>query len=279
MKKILSIIVTLFMALSVFCFESNIMKVDSLNGATLGEYTLLPENWYVDYAGSANSFTARQETKIVAKDGFIFTQLFTGNMDQARINLIPTFNTKFADADMSYGRISNVGEIKSIKIKVWNFGYNNTIYLNFRRSNGELYRCKMGDLDAHKKGPVELVYENSNYIEDPKYKKYDYMPSYPNSASDLYLESVEIHSNLKSPCDGYNFIGIGDIDIIYDQAHLESEVEIDFDEMFNIDSSSSSKEMEKELNKLSDRKAKEDYNRELMDKTEDPPENTEISEK
>lgn len=279
MKKILAILTTLFLVFSAFGFENNVMKVDSLSEATLGEYTLAPEDWYINYAGSANSFTARQETKMVTKDGFMFAQLFTGNMDQARINLVPTFSTKFANADTSCGRIANVGEIKSVKIKCWNFGYNNTIYLNFRRSNGEIYRCKMGDLDAHKKGPVELIYENPNYIEDPKYKKYDDMPLYPNEASDLYLESVEIHSNLKSPCDGYNFIGIGDIDIIYDQARLDTETDMDFDELFKIDSNASYIEMENELNKLSDRKAKEDYNRELMDKTQDPPEKTEVSEK
>ena len=250
MKKILTILATLALTFSLTAFESNILKITSLPGSTFGEYTLNAEDWYVDYAGAAENSVSKQETKLVVKDDYVFAQLYTGYLDKTRINLIPTFNTKFADADMSVGRISNVGEIKSIKLKCWNFGYNNTIYLNFKRSNGETFKCKMGDLDAHKKGPVELVFDNVNYIEDPKYKKVDSKPLYPNSANDLYLDSVEIHSNSVSPCDGYNFIGIGDIDIIYDQARLETDTDIDFDNLFKIDVSETDLEKEKELDKL-----------------------------
>lgn len=248
-----------------FCFaeESKLLEVAKLQSASVDFEDFvafaLPEEWNVSYLGSANTIQSRNCSGVKEHNGKIAVLFHTGNRDNTSVFLVPPYDLSIGAKDSGAGRISNVGAIKSISINVFSYGYNNTIKLHLRRSDGTRIVKTMGTVTR----PFEqtLTAEFNDYIKDVKNRTLKQTPVYPFNSSELFLEAVEIHCNSKSKS-GWNCIDIGDITVVYDKDKLDEEIIEDF---WDLEKSATDSQYVNEKNKFIEQQRLKNLEKSKMD--------------
>lgn len=225
MKKFLVVLATLLITTGLFAEEKELLNISNISGATLEDFNCAPESWMIQYEGGSDTKLARQNSAIKEIDGKIAVKGYTGNSENTSIFLVPPYPLDLNEADNGTGLISNVGELRDIKIDLFGYGYDNNIKLHLIH-NGK--KIVVNLTPGAFKGEKSITYHFPTYIEDVRYRDYTPKASYPYSIPSLYLEKIEIHCNEKTDY-GMDFIRLGNISVIFDKDSLEETmIEDDF---------------------------------------------------
>lgn len=130
-----------------------------------------------------------------------------------------------------FGVVKNVGVIKSIQINVLGRNYSNSLSLLLENESGEEQEIFMGYLNFD--GWKALQWNNPNYQTEVRNRDIKVLPLYPRSAPFLKLKGIVIHRDASQ--DGGDIVSyIKDIKVIYDQAVLDRNSDIDDEAVWGI---------------------------------------------
>src|SRR5574344_1394347 len=98
------------------------------------------------------------------------------------------------NSDNKFGLIENVGTVKSVKVTTLGGNYDATLVLAFETATGDIVKVNMGSLnfDGYKD---DFIWNNPDYIQDPKNRVIKTYPAYPNGVPYLKLVYIEVHKN------------------------------------------------------------------------------------
>ncbi|MDR1072493.1 MAG: flagellar filament outer layer protein FlaA [Treponema sp.] len=130
-----------------------------------------------------------------------------------------------------YGVIKNVGTIKSIAVNVYGLNYPYTLYLILIDGAGKEISVNLGPLNFQ--GWGELRWDNPRYAQDVRDRQLASAPIYPQESSLIKFGEFRIIRTGDQP--GGDFITyFKDVKVIYDQAVLEEERDIDDEAVWQI---------------------------------------------
>jgi len=256
-------ILLLFLSIFIFADESIIMDFSNLNADTEGENTAtlfnyapyLPEG----YTGDNNISLAIENwvvllnpsSQTVENEKLSYTKeapsKVSGNVLGIRIHFpitpsnayadilppfeIPVFNEQGLDFTQQLGIVKNVGELKTVKVKVYGKNFPHTLYSMFEDQKGELISIPMGSLQFL--GWKELVWENASYIDKVENRKLVALPEYPRGSKFLKFIGFRIFRHNFDPGGDVIFYA-KDVTITYDKAELDSEPDFNDEEIWGI---------------------------------------------
>jgi len=130
-----------------------------------------------------------------------------------------------------FGVVKNVGVIKSISVNVYGNNFPNGFSIVLKDQNGDLQQIFISYLDFD--GWRELVWNNPNYITEVRDREIKRYTLYPNAEPNRRIHSLMFYKNASQK--GGDFIAyIKDITITYDKAVLDSERDINEEEIWGI---------------------------------------------
>ena len=130
-----------------------------------------------------------------------------------------------------YGVIKNVGVIKQIGINVYGVNFPHSLSVILQDENNEQVEIFMGYLDFD--GWRTLVWDNPNYIDDVRDRELRIYPLYPNLQPMRKLVGFRVYRD--GATQGGDFITyIKDVTVVYDEARLQLEEDIDHDDLWGI---------------------------------------------
>jgi hypothetical protein len=130
-----------------------------------------------------------------------------------------------------FGVIKNIGTLKSIAVNVYGLNYPYTLYLILVDGNGQEIPINFGSLNFQ--GWAELRWDNPRYAQDVRDRELATDPIYPQSSS--LVKFVEFRIIKDASQKGGDFITyFKDVKVIYDQAVLEEERDIDDESIWQI---------------------------------------------
>lgn len=140
-------------------------------------------------------------------------------------------NAKVGAQFDGFGVLKNVGVIKSIQINVLGRNYSNSLSLLLENESGQEQEIFMGYLNFD--GWKALQWQNPNYQTEVRNRDIKVLPLYPRSAPFIKLKGIVIHRDAAQ--DGGDIVSyIKDIKVIYDQAVLDSNSDIDDEAIWGI---------------------------------------------
>jgi hypothetical protein len=130
-----------------------------------------------------------------------------------------------------FGVLKNVGVIKNIQVNVLGRNYSNRLSLLLENENGEEQEIVMGYLNFD--GWKSLQWNNPNYQTEVRNRDLKVQPLYPRSAPFLKLKGIKIHRDAAE--DGGDVVSyIKDIKVIYDQAVVDRNADVDDEAIWGI---------------------------------------------
>jgi len=238
--------------------------------------SLYIENWDVTLNSSAQTplslahswaqpATVRQEAERNAGDTVLGARIvFPTEPYNAWALIQPPFEIPaYGETDFSggFGVVRNVGVIKQIGLEVFGLNYPHAISVILQDENNEQQEVFMGYLNFD--GFRQLVWDNPNYIDDVRDRELRQYPLYPN------LEPMRKLIGFRIYRDGANVGGdfvtyIHSVTMVYDEAILQFESDIDHDTLWNIMSSREEERREAELRRLGNLQVLRSVERELQ---------------
>lgn len=261
MKKLLLVLLVLSTSIS-FAEEQTLLKVSNLENAKLDltndakelGYTTneqlekvsnitLDKSWDVEFSSSANTF----ENKVQSKASFIkgvsktYGDMIVVNAvlpkHNSTVTVKPIYPMSMNNSNEGLGYITNAADIKTIRAKFSGINRDDKVSIIITDNKGT-HKFPMTKPTQRIDGAVECVWENVNYIDDPRKKEINIKPTYPQTNSEIRFDGFEIHSQIG----GVIAFAFGDIDIIYDKAFLNEEPDIDFEKLFGANAVKTKKE-------------------------------------
>ncbi|MDR0707925.1 MAG: flagellar filament outer layer protein FlaA [Treponema sp.] len=130
-----------------------------------------------------------------------------------------------------FGVIKNVGTIKSVAVNVYGLNYPYTLYLILLDGAGKEIPINLGSLNFQ--GWGELRWDNPRYAQDVRDRQLAFTPIYPQESSLIKFGEFRITKSGEQR--GGDFITyFKDVKVIYDQAVLEEERDIDDEAVWQI---------------------------------------------
>lgn len=130
-----------------------------------------------------------------------------------------------------FGVIKNVGVIKSIQINILGRNYSNSLSLLLENEYGQEQEIFMGYLNFD--GWKALQWNNPNYQTEVRNRDVKVLPLYPRSNPLLKLKGIVIHRDAAQ--DGGDIVSyIKDIKVIYDQAVVDRNSDVDDEAIWGI---------------------------------------------
>lgn len=233
MKRIFGIVVSLSL-LAAVCVaqERELFNASKLSEATFSSGDVQTDNnadnWYLDFEKSGVSKTAYQYSLVKgAGDRGIGIAIeipdryWKGKSVSAILR--PNILASLTENESGNGKITNVGDIKSVTVKGYAIGYELSVRPVMVRSDGS--RANMSRLDVDRvKGNFEVKWDNPGYIEDVNKRDIKVKPVYPNTSSDLFLEGIEIRGMPYYPTatsSGYLMVYLNTVTVVADKAYDE----------------------------------------------------------
>jgi len=140
-------------------------------------------------------------------------------------------NAKVGAQFDGFGVVKNVGVIKSIQVNILGRNYSNSLSLILENESGEEQEILMGYLNFD--GWKSLQWNNPNYQTEVRNRDVKVLPLYPRSAPFIKLKGIKIHRDAAQ--DGGDIVSyIHDIKIIYDQAVLDRNSDVDDEAVWGI---------------------------------------------
>ncbi len=145
------------------------------------------------------------------------------------------------------GVIKNVGVIKQIGLNVYGLNFPYSLSVILQDENNEQEEIIMGYLDFD--GWRTLIWDNPNYIEDVRDRELRSYPLYPNLEAMRKLIGFRVYRD--SATVGGDFVTyLKDVTVVFDEARLELESDIDHDALWQILSVREEDRRRAELNRL-----------------------------
>jgi len=130
-----------------------------------------------------------------------------------------------------FGVLKNVGVIKSIQINILGRNYLNRLSLILEDQNGDEREIVMGYLNFD--GWKSLQWNNPNYQTEVRNRDLQVIPLYPRSAPLIKLKGIKIHRDGSQ--EGGDIVSyIKDIKVIYDQAVVDRNSDVDDEAIWGI---------------------------------------------
>jgi hypothetical protein len=130
-----------------------------------------------------------------------------------------------------FGVVKNTGVIKSVSVTIYGSNYPNGFALVLKDQNNEEHEVFMGYLEFD--GWRTLTWQNPNYIDDVRNREIKKYPLYPRSEPLTKLVGLQVYRDAMQ--EGGDFIlYVKDITITYDKALLETDRDINEEEIWGI---------------------------------------------
>jgi hypothetical protein len=131
----------------------------------------------------------------------------------------------------AFGVVKNVGSIRSIAVNVYGLNFPHTLSVILIDNNGNQKTVTMGTLNYD--GWGELRWDNPSYVTEVRNRELRLYPLYPESTPFVKFGGFQIQRDAAQP--GGDFIAyFKDVKIIYDQAVLETDRDIEDEAIWNI---------------------------------------------
>lgn len=145
---------------------------------------------------------------------------------------------KVSDEELNLGRkfdnigvVKNVGVLKSITVTVRGLNFPHHLSLLLKNADGEVLNVPIGYLNFE--GWKTLTWENPNYITEVRNRTIKKYSLYPKSTPFVKLVGIQITRDASQ--EGGDFVTyVKDINITYDKAVMETEMEIDNENIWHI---------------------------------------------
>jgi hypothetical protein len=129
------------------------------------------------------------------------------------------------------GVIKNVGVIKQIGVNVYGLNFPHSLSVIIQDENNEQVEVLMGYLDFD--GWRTLIWDNPNYIDDVRDRELRTYPLYPNLQPMRKLVGFRVYRD--GATQGGDFVTyLKDVTLVYDEARLQLEEDIDHDFLWRI---------------------------------------------
>ena len=130
-----------------------------------------------------------------------------------------------------YGLVRNVGTIKSISVTTMGMNFPHQLYVLLKDNDGIERRYYMGNLKFD--GWKTLIWNNPDYITEVRTREIRVYPIYPRGLPFVKFNGFEITRDASDV--GGNYIGyFKDVNIIFDKAVLNSDRDIDDEDLWHI---------------------------------------------
>jgi hypothetical protein len=168
----------------------------------------------------------------------------------------------YGDQDFTgFGVVENVGVIKQIGLNVFGLNYPHAISVILQDEANEQHEVFMGYLNFD--GWRQLIWDNPNYIEDVRDRELRQYPLYPNLAPMRKIVGFRIYRDGASV--GGDFVTyIRDVVLVFDEALLIFEQDIDHDALWEILSEREEDRRQAELRRLGNLQVLRSVERELQ---------------
>jgi hypothetical protein len=147
---------------------------------------------------------------------------------------ITTIKSRFEaqeDGVPAYGVIKNVGVLREVKVKVYGLNFPHGLHTNLVDGMGNEKNIFMGYLNFD--GWGELIWRNPSYIQEVRNRDLRIVPLYPFNTPFIKFAGFTIQRDAVR--DGGDFVTyFKDVAIIYDQAVLDTERDINDEAIWNI---------------------------------------------
>ena len=152
-----------------------------------------------------------------------------------------------AKFENGYGVVKNVGVIKQIGVNVYGLNFPHSISVIMQDENNDQAEYFMGYLDFD--GWRTMIWDNPNYIDDVRDRDLRLYPIYPNLQPMRKLVGFRIYRD--GATQGGDFVTyLKDVTIVYDEARLQLEADIDHDALWEILSEREEDRRRAELSRL-----------------------------
>lgn len=138
---------------------------------------------------------------------------------------------KFTRFEQGYGVIKNVGTIKAVQVKAYGLNFPHALSTVIIDSQGKENTMFMGYLNFD--GWSELKWNNPGYVTDVRNRELRLYPLYPKATPFIKFGGFLVQRDAAH--DGGDFIAyFKDVQVIYDQAVLDTDRDIDDEAIWNI---------------------------------------------
>ncbi len=206
------------------------------------------ENWGVKLAPSS----ASPENRILSYTRPVYSRKMESDVLGIRVHfptapfnswakLVPPFEIPFyEDVEgeegegskfINKGVLRNVGTIKSISVRVTGRNYPHGFSVSLKDEQDTVKEMFLGFLDFD--GWKTLTWENPNYITDVKQRDLIRKPLYPETMPSIKFDSFTVYRHA-SQIGGDFVLYIKDVQLVYDLAILETERDINDEEIWGI---------------------------------------------
>jgi hypothetical protein len=148
--------------------------------------------------------------------------------DQAADGTVAAGPTRF---EGGFGVVKNVATIRSIAVNVHGLNFPHTLFVVLLDQDGNRRSVPMGNLQFD--GWQTLTWENPAYIQEVRNRDLRLRPIYPDSTPFVKFAGFEIHRDA-SNAGGDFIVYFQDVSMIYDQAVLDTERDIDNEAIWGI---------------------------------------------
>lgn len=210
MKKLFSIVMVSLL-FSVFAQESNERKL--FDASALAEtkwesqkvsVSNAAENWTIEVIGAAKYSAKKASFTKPTKDGMIGVKIemsddiFEGKPIYFVVK--PEIYPQLTETDSGNGRLTNVADIRSVRITGITLGYEAEIIPEVFRYNRykEEVDIPCGKFKSNEgivgKQSFDISWNNPEYIADPTKREIKVKPVYPNNNSEIFLRGIGIRA-------------------------------------------------------------------------------------
>lgn len=243
--------------------------------------SLAIENWEVELASSSATVGNRTSSFVRMAEVSENSDRFAGEaamgvrvrFPESRYNswalVQPPFEIPAYDADRSFdgfGVVRNVGAIRQVRASVYGMNFPHRLSIILMDESNQRQEIMLGHLEFA--GWHELVWENPNYVEDVRDREVSVMPRYPQSDPIQKLDGMRVFRDQDHI--GGDFVTyFKDVTIVYDQAMLEDEPDIEHEEIWGILEEREQRRRQNELQRLGREQTLRYLEDQLMDDTAD----------
>lgn len=231
MKKLFSsIIVVSLLLFSSFAqerklFDASILSETKWEGQNVTASNAA-ENWTIEVCGAAKYSAKKASFTKSTKDGMIGIKIemsddvFEGKPIYFVIK--PEIYPQLTETDSGNGRLTNVADIRSVRITGITLGYEAEIVPEVFRYNRykEEVNIACGNFKSNEgivgKQPFDITWNNPKYISDPSKREIKVRPVYPNNDSEIFLRGIGVRAPV---VDRYVIIYLDKIFVTADKAY------------------------------------------------------------